>query len=926
MAEANGKRPDPAVIAWHVDIVYEVLGGKKRGTAAGQGERSGLRKIFKPDAQIGGVRHVHAVKDVSFVAEKGESIGIIGHNGSGKSTLLRALAGLMPPTNGKIWLQGSPSLLGVNAVLLNQLSGERNVHIGGQALGMTPAQIEAAYEDIVSLADIGEAIDRPMATYSSGQGARLRFAISTAVKPDVLMIDEALATGDAAFQKRSNAKIRELLEGASTVFLVSHSNNTITEMCQRALWLDHGRLVMDGPAAEVVAEYAKGTVPTGPTIKPPPRVIAIPDLGKNARSLPVDETPPPITRTILWDSGTITGGGSFTEAQQIERLAALASSGVTHLFLNADGATGLPEPVHELGVVVDLGGEALPTRAEALLAAIRAVHDETLFLSHDDDARASVADAMPGVRTASLSDPTIVNDFDEAIRYFQGSSEAPRDSVRALIRRHDDRLSEGVSEASHLSEHGLHIALLEGLAAVHLGTHVEAVVNESKMLNFTHSRFGLGEATGFLVDVSRNLTRVVVAWDEYGFHGVVGFVSVDAAREKLRHFVFADRIAGLGVPETVASMLMEAAPEASTVFPVEGARPWITVADPASADVMARLAAKGLGPVEQPDVRIMAGNDTGRLALLLQPLTLQGSVRQGAESMKFAGQASFCPDARVVAYAAGREYDDRIWGGGPQGLEYYRRSAQKFVEQTSEATLVVLLPNENFRHVASRPFTRPEQFAELNGIWRGLAEENSHVELVETSTVLDGAESVNPLAVGSDVLEVWAAAIKNAVGSPADGDQQPNPGQGAQHLNLVAHVVDLGDLAKVPLTLPHTWDDSLKADTWEIEVLTSQERFSERSALALFDVDDVDAVTPVPGGISVFGKPSAQFFHYLRTQGAQGVTRFTIQGTRPFALSSVALQLWGPQPVDVHADAVRIWARRPPAAFSNDKLTVGETS
>lgn len=252
---------DPAVVAWHVDVTYQVLGSKKRGVATGQGESLGMKRLLNRERQIGGVRYVPAVKDVSFVARQGESIGIVGHNGSGKSTLLRSLAGLLPPTKGRVWIHGQPSLLGVNAVLLNQLSGERNVYIGGQALGLSIPEIRAKYDDIVAMADIGEAIDRPMGTYSSGQGARLRFAISTAARPDVLMIDEALATGDAAFQKKSTEKLHEILEEASTVFLVSHSAGTVVQMCTRALWIDHGRLVMDGPAADVVKAYESGNLP-----------------------------------------------------------------------------------------------------------------------------------------------------------------------------------------------------------------------------------------------------------------------------------------------------------------------------------------------------------------------------------------------------------------------------------------------------------------------------------------------------------------------------------------------------------------------------------------------------------------------------------------------------------------------------------------
>jgi ABC-type polysaccharide/polyol phosphate transport system ATPase subunit len=202
------------------------------------------------------VREIHAVKDVSFVANHGESIGVIGRNGSGKSTLLRAVAGLVPPTSGEVWADGTPSLLGVNAVLVRQLSGARNIYIGAQALGLTKAQVDEVYDEIVEFSGIGDAIHLPMSTYSSGMAARLRFAISTAAVPPVLVIDEALATGDAHFRARSQERVEKLRDQAGTVFLVSHSAATIRAMCDRALWLDQGELIMDGPVDEVVDAYS----------------------------------------------------------------------------------------------------------------------------------------------------------------------------------------------------------------------------------------------------------------------------------------------------------------------------------------------------------------------------------------------------------------------------------------------------------------------------------------------------------------------------------------------------------------------------------------------------------------------------------------------------------------------------------------------
>ncbi|NGO45955.1 ABC transporter ATP-binding protein [Streptomyces ureilyticus] len=250
----------PTVIADRVDIVYRV-----NGTGAGRGSATAaLNRILrgKKTEQAAGVRKVHAVKSVSFTAYKGEAIGLIGTNGSGKSTLLKAVAGLLPVEHGRIFTHGQPSLLGVNAALMNDLTGERNVRLGGLAMGMSREQIRERYEEIVDFSGInekGDFITLPMRTYSSGMAARLRFSIAAAKDHDVLMIDEALATGDRSFQKRSEARIRELRKHAGTVFLVSHNNKSIRDTCDRVLWLERGELRMDGPTSEVLAAYEKFT-------------------------------------------------------------------------------------------------------------------------------------------------------------------------------------------------------------------------------------------------------------------------------------------------------------------------------------------------------------------------------------------------------------------------------------------------------------------------------------------------------------------------------------------------------------------------------------------------------------------------------------------------------------------------------------------
>ncbi|MER8028606.1 ABC transporter ATP-binding protein [Streptomyces bauhiniae] len=255
-AHGTSAEPVPTVVADRVDIVYRV-----NGTGAGRGSATAaLNRILRRGKaeKAAGVRRVHAVKNVSFAAYRGEAIGLIGSNGSGKSTLLKAVAGLLPVENGHIYTDGQPSLLGVNAALMSDLTGERNVHLGGLAMGMSREQVKERYQDIVDFSGInekGDFITLPMRTYSSGMAARLRFSIAAAKDHDVLLIDEALATGDRSFQKRSEARIRELRKHAGTVFLVSHNNNSIRDTCERVLWLERGELRMDGATEDVLKEY-----------------------------------------------------------------------------------------------------------------------------------------------------------------------------------------------------------------------------------------------------------------------------------------------------------------------------------------------------------------------------------------------------------------------------------------------------------------------------------------------------------------------------------------------------------------------------------------------------------------------------------------------------------------------------------------------
>lgn len=249
----------PTVVVDDVHIVYKV-----HGASSGKGSATSALSRLISRKRSPAITEVHAVRGVSFTAYKGEAVGLIGSNGSGKSTLLSAIAGLLPTEKGGIYTNGQPSLLGVNAALMDDLTGERNVVLGCLAMGMSPAQVKIRYPEIVDFSGInekGEFINLPMRTYSSGMAARLRFSIAAAKTHDVLLIDEALSTGDQAFQRRSEARIRELRKEAGTVFLVSHNNNAIRDTCERTVWIETGKLIMDGPTEEVVGMYERGERP-----------------------------------------------------------------------------------------------------------------------------------------------------------------------------------------------------------------------------------------------------------------------------------------------------------------------------------------------------------------------------------------------------------------------------------------------------------------------------------------------------------------------------------------------------------------------------------------------------------------------------------------------------------------------------------------
>jgi ABC-type polysaccharide/polyol phosphate transport system ATPase subunit len=201
------------------------------------------------------VREIEAVRNVSFDVPHGEVLGIVGANGAGKSTLVRTIAGILPPSEGRVEIHGRVStLLALGVGFNKKLSGRDNVVLGGLAAGLKRDQLAEKYDDIVAFAELEDFMDMPMRTYSSGMYGRLAFAVAVMMEPDILLIDEALSVGDARFRRKCARKMRELCSEDRTVVLVSHALGTIQELADHAIWMEHGEMRMwDEPDAVVNA-------------------------------------------------------------------------------------------------------------------------------------------------------------------------------------------------------------------------------------------------------------------------------------------------------------------------------------------------------------------------------------------------------------------------------------------------------------------------------------------------------------------------------------------------------------------------------------------------------------------------------------------------------------------------------------------------
>jgi len=215
--------------------------------------RTLLRDLLRgnpPDATT-----VHAVRGVTLDVAVGESVGVVGPNGSGKTTLLQAMTGVLPLAGGELLVRSLPTFLGVKAALRPRMSGRANIRIGLLAQGLARDEAEARLGEVADFTDLGPAVDRPMETYSSGMRARLHFAIATALTPEILLVDEALAVGDRAFRDKSARRLDDHRAAAGTVLLVSHNLGEIRRSCERTVWLQEGRIVADGPTDEVLRDY-----------------------------------------------------------------------------------------------------------------------------------------------------------------------------------------------------------------------------------------------------------------------------------------------------------------------------------------------------------------------------------------------------------------------------------------------------------------------------------------------------------------------------------------------------------------------------------------------------------------------------------------------------------------------------------------------
>jgi lipopolysaccharide transport system ATP-binding protein len=240
---------DPVITLDGISKEYQL------GELSGSGSfREALVGIFRRNRES--QQTLQALQDISFSVPEGEAVGIIGKNGAGKSTLLKVLSRITTPTSGSISVRGRLSaLLEVGTGFHQDLTGRENVYLNGSILGMSKDEVDRRFDDIVAFAEVERFLDTPIKRYSSGMRLRLGFAVAAHLDPDVLLVDEVLAVGDASFQKKCLGQMDELRRGERTILFVSHNMAAVETLCSRAIWIDGGRIREDGPAPEVISNY-----------------------------------------------------------------------------------------------------------------------------------------------------------------------------------------------------------------------------------------------------------------------------------------------------------------------------------------------------------------------------------------------------------------------------------------------------------------------------------------------------------------------------------------------------------------------------------------------------------------------------------------------------------------------------------------------
>lgn len=235
-----------------VDLHYAAVGFRDRSVL------SLFNKLFDPGGKNVGSSDIHALKAVSVEIRKGERVGLLGHNGAGKSTFLKTVAGLYPISGGELAVSGEVrSLFNIGLGFEPDATGRENILYRGLLLGLYPAFMREREAEIVAFADLGEFIDYPLKTYSAGMQVRLAFAISTAVGGDILLLDEVIGAGDAAFMVRARQRISDLIDKSEILVLASHDLASLGSLCERGLVLHHGKLIFDGPMANAITEYRR---------------------------------------------------------------------------------------------------------------------------------------------------------------------------------------------------------------------------------------------------------------------------------------------------------------------------------------------------------------------------------------------------------------------------------------------------------------------------------------------------------------------------------------------------------------------------------------------------------------------------------------------------------------------------------------------